>query len=258
MRWKSLSDAVLYQWLRLQVAAAGSVEHANSWSWLTGYAALWVLTGTLGYSMIEPTGPAGILFVGALSLFFAWLLIVVWKFIFSAPHEMHKQARRVPSDPGAATLPGAVLRSLGDTQETIQSLNQRFGELALIVRQYQRLADAWLHHARRIEGLPDPSRNELWLILATLLEDARSFVPILPANPDDTLVREIGWNHYRYTFSVPMRIAPKVSFPKLPPGISVTVIRSSVIDCEVQFFHMPSYNKEKVSPYQEIITDAEL
>jgi hypothetical protein len=87
--WQSLS----YQFERGRHAASGTFDDANAWAWLIGYGAIWLALWYAGYQMLEPKGPAGVLSVGALSLFAAWAVIFVWRFVFSSPARMHWHSR---------------------------------------------------------------------------------------------------------------------------------------------------------------------
>jgi hypothetical protein len=57
----SFLNNLAYQWRRAKRAHADSVENANSWAWLSGYAAVWGILGAFGYSMMEPNGPGGVI-----------------------------------------------------------------------------------------------------------------------------------------------------------------------------------------------------
>jgi len=80
-----------YQWARLQRAHRDTIDSANSWAWLLGYAAVWGVLGIFGFTMIEANGPGGVLLIGVVTLVVAWLLIVGWRFVFVAPRELYQE-----------------------------------------------------------------------------------------------------------------------------------------------------------------------
>ena len=81
-----------YQSARFRTALRGSLSVANSWAWLVGSVAIWVLLRVLGYVTFEPVGQLGGVFTGAVSLIASWILVLFWRFVVSAPFEMHREA----------------------------------------------------------------------------------------------------------------------------------------------------------------------
>lgn len=151
-------------------------------------------------------------------------------------------------------LPNSVLRSLTETQDKAESLNQQILGIAMLVEQYRRLFEA----TTRISQVADPDLKygEVVEVSNFLIEQSKGLLPSLTFGPEEPLIFTIGWNKYRYIFNVPMRIPPNVSFPNLPEGVFAEVSNVSRIFVDVQFYNGGN-SKDHILP-QAFIAEAEL
>lgn len=78
-----------FAWACVKDAAKGTTDKANAWAWLIGTFALWGILYWQGYELLPPTTMPGIIFLGAISLVVAWLIVFLWRFM-GAPYRLHQ------------------------------------------------------------------------------------------------------------------------------------------------------------------------
>ncbi len=187
---------------------------------------------------------------------------ITFLFYFAlAPYRIQKdraakvEKRNAELESGTA-LPNTVLKSLADKQTECNQLNERLVTLARLFEQYRRLLNSTFLNAK-FRGV-DLADDDVGIVATFIANEAKKFLPGLPFQPDQPLVFQTGWNQYRYIFSGPMRVPPKVGFPELPDNISAELKSVSKIDFEVQFFHIDSQNRKKIEPQYPVEASAEL
>jgi hypothetical protein len=154
-----------------------------------------------------------------------------------------------------ASLPHSFVKSLSDTQSTVGNLENKLMLMAVLTEQYRRLLKATFQNAQfRGQNLES---DDIGIVAKFLADEAKSILPVVPFRPDEPLIFQTGWNQYRYIFSVPMRAPPRIEFQGLSKEVEATIIRVSKIDVEVKFFHIPSLDRDAVTP-QPFFASAEL
>lgn len=188
--------------------------------------------------------------VGVIGAACGVLVIFLWN-LLAAPYRIEKERAdaaeaRVAELKSGTELPNTVLQSLSDKQEENEQLKQTLIDLSSIFEQYQRLLNAtFLFSEFKGTSL---RQEDIGIVASFISEEAKKLLPQLPFKPNQSLIFQTGWNQYRYIFSTPKRIPPKINFLELPNGVSAEILRVSKIDFEVSFFHAPSQNREQVAP----------
>lgn len=205
---------------------------------MSAEAYIWVLYG------LAPLGACMVAVVG-------WNMAAV-------PYRMQKERaelaeKRIAELEGKTPLPNTVLRSLDATQAENENLKDCLRAVSQIITQYQRLLNASFSHSEFAH--PDLRESDIGIIASFVADEATKYLPQLPFGPDEPLIFKTGWNKYKYIFSVPMRVRPKISFPELPKEVHASLGRVSKIDFEVSFWHSESNNTKEIPP-QPFLADA--
>ena len=155
---------------------------------------------------------------------------------------------------GSTPFSNTILRSLDEKHSESDEIHNRLRVLAAIRVQYDRLLSSALTLSAS-RGAPVEDQD-IAIVAKFISEELQNFLPEIEPGPDEPLVLKTGWNRYRYVFSSPKPIVPKVIFDPLPREISFQILRVSRIDFEVSFIHTESGNRDAVPP-QPCLIDTE-
>lgn len=190
---------------------------------LTGLA-IWGLytRGILGWNVVFRC-VLGATVVGGLPALLHW--VDDHESLVQRENSLAQQARQI----------APLIKRIQKLQSALADQEQARNIASRILAQYDQLQKG-IEAFERFSGRNERDRlaaaeqvfNELKLAFATKVAEVRSL-------ERDTLIIQTAPNTFRVTFSVPMRITPRLLFNNVPPGVSANVIESSNIGFTVVF-----------------------